>query len=155
MDSTVNKWVYDNLLENLNSNKDLYKTYYGDLYKKDEKNYFPIDVTDPKTLDHISNKEIDVIINLAAVHRDDVQPISKYDDVNVGGAVNVCNAARKNNINTIIFTSSVAIYGFAPPDTNESGEPNYFNDYVGLNILPNKYIKIGNLKISLTGNLLL
>mgnify|MGYP000671926814 FL=1 len=29
----------------------------------------------------------------------------------------------------IIFTSSVAIYGFAPADTDESGEPNYFNDY--------------------------
>ena len=118
-----------NLLEKLDSNKDLYKTYCGDLYKKEKTNYLSIDVTNSKTLDHISNKDIDIIINLAAVHRDDVQPISKYDDVNVGGAVNVCNAARKNKINTIIFTSSVAIYGFAPARTNESGEPNYFNDY--------------------------
>ena len=31
--------------------------------------------------------------------------------------------------NKIIFTSSEAIYGFAPADTDESGEPNYFNDY--------------------------
>ncbi len=29
----------------------------------------------------------------------------------------------------MIFTSSVAIYGFAPPGTDESGQPNYFNDY--------------------------
>ena len=33
------------------------------------------------------------------------------------------------NINKIIFTSSVAIYGFAPPDSDENTEPNYFNDY--------------------------
>ena len=35
------------------------------------------------------------IINLAAVHRDDVRPISKYYDVNVEGARNVCEAASK------------------------------------------------------------
>ena len=32
-------------------------------------------------------------------------------------------------VKNLIFTSSVAIYGFAPADTDESGEPNYFNDY--------------------------
>lgn len=69
------------------------------------------------------------IINLAAEHRDDVRPLSRYDDVNVQGSVNVCEAARKYDITKIIFTSSVAIYGFAPTDTDESGEANYFNDY--------------------------
>ena len=69
------------------------------------------------------------IINLAAVHRDDVRPLSRYDDVNVQGAKNICEAARKHEINQIIFTSSVAVYGFAPTDTDESGEFNYFNDY--------------------------
>ena len=71
----------------------------------------------------------DTIINLAAVHRDDIRPLSRYDDVNVHGSVNVCEAARKLGINKIIFTSSVAIYGFAPVETDESGQPNYFNDY--------------------------
>lgn len=74
-------------------------------------------------------KHVDTIINLAAVHRDDVRPVSRYDDINVDGAVNICEAARKNDVNKIIFTSSVAIYGFAPADTDESGEPSYFNDY--------------------------
>ena len=69
------------------------------------------------------------IINLAAVHRDDIRPLSRYDDVNIQGAVNVCKAARKYDINRIIFTSSVAIYGFAPANTDESGEANFFNDY--------------------------
>ena len=90
-------------------------------------NMMYLDVEDPESLDKIRGATC--IINLAAVHRDNVRPLSRYDDVNVQGAVNVCDAARKYGINNIIFTSSVAIYGFAPADTDESGEPNYFNDY--------------------------
>ena len=86
-----------------------------------------VDVEDYQSLNLIS--DADVIINLAAVHRDDIKPISKYDDVNVDGARNICKIARENGINKIIFTSSVAIYGFAPPNTDENGEANYFNDY--------------------------
>ena len=90
-------------------------------------NMIYLDVEDPQSLDNIEGATS--IINLAAVHRDDVRPLSRYDDVNVQGAVNVCDAARKHGIDNIIFTSSVAIYGFAPADTNELGDPNYFNDY--------------------------
>jgi nucleoside-diphosphate-sugar epimerase len=71
----------------------------------------------------------DIIINLAAEHRDDVTPKTLYDDVNVQGARNVCEVAEEKGISTIIFTSSVAVYGFAPLGTDESGEINYFNDY--------------------------
>jgi nucleoside-diphosphate-sugar epimerase len=71
----------------------------------------------------------DVVINLAAEHRDDVTPKSLYDDVNVTGAENVCNACTKLGIKKIIFTSSVAVYGFAPKGTSENGKINYFNDY--------------------------
>ena len=86
-----------------------------------------LDVEDVNSLDKLS--DAGTIINLAAVHRDDVRPLSRYDDVNVKGAENICELATKYNINEIIFTSSVAIYGFAPADTDESGEANYFNDY--------------------------
>jgi len=70
-----------------------------------------------------------VLINLAAEHRDDVSPASLYDDVNVTGARNLCNIAATKGINTIIFTSSVAVYGFAPLDTGEEGGISPFNDY--------------------------
>jgi nucleoside-diphosphate-sugar epimerase len=86
-----------------------------------------LDVEDIDSLDKLAG--VSTIINLAAVHRDDVRPLSRYDDVNVQGARNVCDAACKHGINQIIFTSSVAIYGFAPADTDEAGEYNYFNDY--------------------------
>lgn len=85
------------------------------------------DVEDINSL-HIL-KDSSVIINLAAMHRDDIKPITRYDDVNVGGARNICDSAREHDIDKIVFTSSVAIYGFAPLGTDEGGEPNYFNDY--------------------------
>jgi nucleoside-diphosphate-sugar epimerase len=74
-------------------------------------------------------KDSDVVINLAAEHRDDVTPKSLYDDVNVTGAENVCNACIQLGITKLLFTSSVAVYGFAPVGTDETGKINYFNDY--------------------------
>ena len=70
-----------------------------------------------------------VIVNLAAEHRDDVRPLSLYDEVNVGGARNICAVAREKSVQTIIFTSTVAVYGFAQIGTDESGKIAPFNDY--------------------------
>jgi nucleoside-diphosphate-sugar epimerase len=86
------------------------------------------DVREPDTLEKTIVGS-DVVINLAAEHRDDVAPKSLYDDVNVTGAENVGNACTKLGIKSIIFTSSVAVYGFAPVGTDETGTINYFNDY--------------------------
>ena len=85
------------------------------------------DVTKPDSLNSLP--PADIVINLAAEHRDDVAPKSLYYDVNVEGARNVCNYCRKNGTKQIIFTSSVAVYGFAPEGTDEQGALNPFNDY--------------------------
>ena len=85
------------------------------------------DVTLPDSL--ASLPPADVVINLAAEHRDDVTPRSLYDDVNVEGARSVCDYCRRNGTRQIIFTSSVAVYGFAPEGTDERGAFNPFNDY--------------------------
>ncbi|MGP1593879.1 MAG: NAD-dependent epimerase/dehydratase family protein [Treponema sp.] len=87
------------------------------------------DVRDPDSLTKELRCGIDCVINLAAEHRDDVEPRSLYDEVNVGGAENVCKVCSELGIKKIIFTSSVAVYGFAPLNTNETGLINYFNDY--------------------------
>ena len=98
----------------------------GDLQFDNDKSVV-VDIEDRDSLSKLS--DVDWFVNLAAIHRDDVRPLSRYDDVNIQGSVNVCEAARNHGVNKIIFTSSVAIYGFAPADTDETGEPNYFNDY--------------------------
>lgn len=86
-----------------------------------------IDVTDMKSLRGMVAS--DFLVVLAAEHRDDVRPPSRYTEVNVGGAQNICLAAEELGIRHIIFTSSVAVYGFAPPNTSERGDINYFNEY--------------------------
>jgi nucleoside-diphosphate-sugar epimerase len=69
------------------------------------------------------------IVHLAAEHRDDVRDPSRYNAVNVEGTRNVAKVASAKGINRIVFTSSVAVYGFAPPDTGEDGKIAPFNDY--------------------------
>lgn len=90
-----------------------------------DRNY--ADVTIPESLKALPPAK--VLINLAAEHRDDVKPKSRYRDVNVVGAENICNYCRDTDTKTIIFTSSVAVYGFAPEETDETGELKPFNEY--------------------------
>ncbi len=71
----------------------------------------------------------DVVVNLAAVHRDDIRDKSEYVRTNVDGADNVAKVCFEKNIRKIVFTSSVAVYGFAEPGTDESGAINPFNEY--------------------------
>ena len=87
------------------------------------------DVTSLSSLLAAIPTETTAIVNLAAQHADNVRPIRLYDDVNVAGAENVCKAAEQIGIRTVVFTSSVAVYGQAPPDTDESGRIAYVNDY--------------------------
>jgi nucleoside-diphosphate-sugar epimerase len=86
------------------------------------------DITSPIDI-NIPFGSIEVLINLAAEHRDDVSPRSLYDDVNVEGARNVCNYARQKNISKLIFTSSVAVYGFTNDGADESARLNPLGDY--------------------------
>ena len=71
----------------------------------------------------------DVVVHLAAVHRDDIRNKSEYQITNVKGAENVAAVCEEKGIKKIVFTSSVAVYGFAEPGTNEDGKINPFNEY--------------------------
>ena len=71
----------------------------------------------------------DVVVNLAAVHRDDVRERSEYKRTNVDGAENIAAVCTEKGIKKIVFTSSVAVYGFAEPGTDETGQINPFNEY--------------------------
>lgn len=71
----------------------------------------------------------DVVVNLAAVHRDDVRPLSLYHETNVEGARVLTEAMTAAGVTRLVFTSSVAVYGLDVNHPDESTEPNPFNAY--------------------------
>ena len=86
------------------------------------------DVRDPDALRQAC-EGCEVLYNLAAEHRDNVEPVELYQAVNVDGARNVCGAAEALGIRKIIFTSTVAVYGFANGEADETAPTNPFNEY--------------------------
>lgn len=74
-------------------------------------------------------KGSDLVILLAAEHRDDVSPTSLYYDVNVGGMRNTLEAMEANDVKRIVFTSSVAVYGLDKQNPNEEHDKDPFNHY--------------------------
>tara|TARA_B100002052_G_C15879959_1_gene598749 strand:+ start:1602 stop:2561 length:960 start_codon:yes stop_codon:yes gene_type:complete len=71
----------------------------------------------------------DCVILLAAEHRDDVFPFSKYYKTNVEGTKNVLIQMDKVGCKNLIFTSTVAVYGLNNLNPNEDFEPKPFNHY--------------------------
>lgn len=78
------------------------------------------------------NKELegyDLVVLLAAQHRDDVTPTSLYYDTNVGGIKVTLQAMEKNGIKRLVFFSSVAVYGLNKKNPNEEYLAGPFNHY--------------------------
>ena len=86
-------------------------------------------ILDVELLNKSTKDNIDLIIHLAAEHKDNLHPKSLYYDVNVQGVQNLIDACTINNINRIIFTSTVSVYGLNPTKTSEESVPNPCNDY--------------------------
>ncbi|GLR10860.1 UDP-N-acetylglucosamine 4-epimerase [Mixta theicola] len=102
-------------------------------FDKNQSHFYPDltqigDVRDQGSLDKALIGQKTVVL-LAAEHRDDVSPTSLYYDVNVQGTKNVIDAMKKSNVNNIIFTSSVAIYGLNKINPNENHPHDPFNHY--------------------------
>ncbi len=86
------------------------------------------DIRNPEDLEHLLINKASVVL-LAAEHRDDISPVSLYYDVNVGGTRNVLKAMDMAGVNSIIFTSTVAVYGLNKQTPNEQHPADPFNDY--------------------------
>lgn len=74
-------------------------------------------------------KGSDMVVLLAAEHRDDISPTSLYYDVNVEGMKNTLEAMKANGVKRIVFTSSVAVYGLNKENPNEEHAKDPFNHY--------------------------
>ncbi|MBO7466299.1 MAG: NAD-dependent epimerase/dehydratase family protein [Bacteroidaceae bacterium] len=74
-------------------------------------------------------KGTDIVVLLAAQHRDDVTPTSLYYDTNVGGMKTVLDAMETNGIKRLVFFSSLAVYGLDKDKPSEESPADPFNHY--------------------------
>lgn len=86
------------------------------------------DVRDQAQMDR-ELRGADVVVLLAAQHRDDVSPVSLYYDTNVGGMEVTLKAMEKNGVKRIVFFSSVAVYGLNKKNPDENHPKDPFNHY--------------------------
>lgn len=119
-------FIGTNLISNLQNSNHQYTVL--DKVASNNPLFLQTDVRNPEQLD-TRLQPADWVVLLAAEHKDDVEPISLYYDVNVEGTRNVLNAMRKKGINKIIFTSSVAVYGLNKPNPSENNPVDPFNHY--------------------------
>lgn len=71
----------------------------------------------------LESKNVDTIISLAAMHHDFGISTDEYFDTNENGTKILCQAATDKGINTIVFYSSVAVYGENSEPSNENMAP--------------------------------
>lgn len=62
------------------------------------------------------------VFNFAAVHREPGHKYREYFDTNIPGAKNIVDFANSNNIDNILFTSSIAPYGKSLYERTEKSE---------------------------------
>lgn len=76
--------------------------------------FFEIDIRDHEALDQLfARKRFNSVIHFAglkAVGESNEKPLEYYDN-NVGGTTILCNAMRKANVKTLVFSSSATVYG--------------------------------------------
>ena len=91
-------------------------------------NQFKIDIREKiKNLKEFSN--IDLIINLAAIHKEPGHKENEYFETNIKGAENVCKFAESIGCKNIIFTSSISPYGIEDKLKDESTIPQPVTPY--------------------------
>jgi nucleoside-diphosphate-sugar epimerase len=89
---------------------------------KDAIQYVPVDVRNPIVTECFPSRA-DLIVNLAAVHREPGHQAHEYFETNLLGAEHVCAWAEQMHCPWIIFTSSIAPYGPTEEAKDEQALP--------------------------------
>ncbi len=69
-----------------------------------------VDVREPINASVLPEK-VELVVNLAAIHREPGHKEHEYFETNLPGAENICNWASFVGAQNLIFTSSIAVYG--------------------------------------------
>jgi nucleoside-diphosphate-sugar epimerase len=68
-------------------------------------------------------QQVDLVVHLAAEHKDFGVAESLYHQVNVDGTDNLLRSAARSGVGKFVFFSSVAVYGESPVPTHEEQSP--------------------------------
>jgi len=97
----------------------------------------------------------DVIVHLAAIHTDDIGEKETYFETNVEGTRNILKVCDEKKIQSVVFTSSVAVYGFAHSNADETCQTNPFNYYGESKLEAEKLLRDWYEKNNLNKNLII
>jgi len=120
-----------------------------DFIESGEVSYIPCDVRDILSFDNLPDSGAQLIINLAAVHREPGHLAYEYYETNILGAENVCDWAERVECEKVVFTSSIAPYGPCEDGKDEESIPCPETPY-GSSKLAAEKIHIGWQKTDLT-----
>jgi nucleoside-diphosphate-sugar epimerase len=88
------------------------------------------DIRDPKALDK-ALAGVDLVVHLAAAHHDFGIEHDTYYDVNERGSQILCDALDRAGVKSVVFYSTVATYGDAPPPHFEHSDTQPNTPYGG------------------------
>lgn len=100
-------------------------------------------------------RNLDLIINLAAIHREPGHLDQEFFATNLVGAENTCNFAEIVGCNNIIFTSSISPYGVSESVKDESTLPIPVTAYGSSKLVSEKIHQIWQAKDSLNRRLVI
>jgi nucleoside-diphosphate-sugar epimerase len=103
--------------------------------------YLEVDVRKPVDASALP-ATADLVVNLAAIHREPGHEPAEYFETNVLGAENVCAWAASARCETLVFTSSIAPYGPTEHEKTEESLPVPETPYGGSKLVAEK-IQIG------------
>jgi nucleoside-diphosphate-sugar epimerase len=82
-----------------------------------------VEVVDVRRPISISVSTPDIVFNLAAIHRTPGHLDNEYYDTNVAGALNVTRWCTRMEARSLLFTSSISVYGPGEEPRDEESEP--------------------------------
>jgi len=87
-----------------------------------------------------ATRGVDVVVHLAALTdaSESLEIPGEYLEVNVGGTLNVCRAAR--GVKSLIYASSAAVYGEAPVPVNEESPTRPISPYGASKLAGEAYV---------------
>lgn len=111
------------------------------------------DIRDAHFCKHIT-KDIDIVFHLAALIAIPYSYIApdSYVDTNVKGTLNICQAAKENNVKRILATSTSEVYGtarYVPIDENHPKQPQspYSASKIGADVIAMSFYNAFDLPI--------